>query len=493
MRGLWSRTLRGAGDRVAAWRERHPVPGALLLLAGRTVRALSRARVVGLAAESAFFSLLSLPALLLGLVGTLGHLRPMLGNGTVLEIRAWMLDLAATVLTSDTVDSLVAPLVDEFLRGAQGGLLSVTFLVSLWSGSRAMNVFIDAITIAYGLDELRGFLRQRVLALLAYLGGLLFALAVLPVLVAGPDLVHRLLPATVGYLHLLYWPLVCALSTLAVAMLYVLSTPVRTPLWRYLPGALMAMAVLLAGSALLRVYLDASFGQVTIYGSLAAPIAILVWLWLMALAVLVGSALNAETDAMWPTPRTAAARAEIAGRRHERARRMVQRREEALEATGRPDESGETSAEIAARMRRLMGWGTDRLSEDTDPGAGPGPVRRRRWGGGRTRAPEEGPPPGGPSPEPGKAVPGDAVAGEASEEAEPAGAPCGEAAPAEAEDAAEAEDTGRPGSEEPEEGGRSPAPSSGPAPSAGPGGDAGSAGPQSRPRAEDREAPGASS
>ncbi|GAA4910535.1 hypothetical protein GCM10023405_35810 [Streptomonospora salina] len=342
------------------------MPGALAVLLTRTVRSVSRTRVVGLAAESAFFSLLSLPALLLGLVGTLGHMEPVLGSDTVREIRGWMLGLAASVLTSDTVGSLVAPLVDEFLDGAQGGMLSVTFVVSLWSGSRAMNVFIDAITIAYGLDELRGYMGRRVLALVAYLGGLLFALLVLPALVAGPDVVHRLLPATVGYLHLLYWPLVCVLSTLAVAMLYMLSTPVRTPPWRYLPGAVAAMLILLVGSAVLRVYLDASFGQVTIYGSLAAPIAVLVWLWVMALAVLIGSALNAETDAMWPTPRTAAARARIAARRHERARRMVERREAALQATGAPgDALVETSAEMAARMWRRLSWGEGRDGEES--------------------------------------------------------------------------------------------------------------------------------
>ncbi|MFD0802289.1 YihY/virulence factor BrkB family protein, partial [Streptomonospora algeriensis] len=362
--------MEDARARVADWRERHPVPGAVMLLSARTVRSISRARVVGLAAESAFFSLLSLPALLLGLVGTLGHMEPVLGGDTVREIRGWMLDLAASALTSETVDSLVAPLIDEFLRGAQGGLLSVTFIVSLWSGSRAMNVFIDAITIAYGLDELRSYAGRRVLALVAYLGGLLFALLVLPVLVAGPGVVHRLLPVTVGYLHLLYWPLVGALSTMAVALLYALSTPVRTPLWRYLPGALAAMVILLIGSAALRLYLEASFGQVTIYGSLAAPIAVLVWLWVMALAVLIGSALNAEIDAMWPTPRTAAARAEIAARRHERTRRMVERREEALQAAGAPEEgAGESSGEIAARMWRRLGWGEDHRDVDTDPGA----------------------------------------------------------------------------------------------------------------------------
>ena len=324
--GFWESLWR-ASD---AWLKRHPVFHSGTLLVLRTIRALGRDRVIGLAAESAFFALISLPALLLCLLGALGPLAAVFGEEIVVEIRVWMLDLAARVLTPATVDSVVAPLVDDFLGGVQGGILSVTFLVSLWSGSRAMNVFIRSITISYGLDELRGWVGQRFLAFFAYLGGLLFAVLVLPVIVAGPELVHQLLPVTVGRLNLFYWPIVALLVVTAVTFLYALSIPVRTPLWRHLPGAVLAAAVLLAGSAGLRAYLDASFGQVTIYGSLAAPIAILAWLYVMAFAILVGSSLNSEIDALWPTVRTAAARAELANRRFERADRIAQRREQAV-------------------------------------------------------------------------------------------------------------------------------------------------------------------
>ncbi|MDT0329500.1 YihY/virulence factor BrkB family protein [Nocardiopsis lambiniae] len=330
--GLWRIT--------DAWLRRRPVVRGGLLLVLRTSRAFSRARVVGLAAESAFFTLISLPALLLGLLGALVPMTSFLGEETVEEIRRLILDSTAQILTPDTVDSVVAPLIDDLLQGVQGGVLSVTFLVSLWSGSRAMNVFIRSITISYGLEELRGWFAQRVLAFVAYLGALTFALLVLPILVAGPDLVHGLLPITVGRLNLLYWPTVSVLATTAVTMLYALSIPVRTPLWRHLPGALLATTVLVIGSIVLRSYLDASLGQVSIYGSLAAPIAILAWLFVMAIAILAGSTFNAEIDAMWPTVRTAAARAEIATRRLERAGRLVRRREQAVldsigEANGR--------------------------------------------------------------------------------------------------------------------------------------------------------------
>lgn len=325
--GLWRWWFR--------WQRRHPrLYGAGLLIV-RTVRSMARNRAIGLAAESAFFTLISLPALVLCLVGAIASLSTVVGRDTVEEIRVWILDLTARALTPETVSEVVEPLVDDFLGGFQGGLLSVTFLISLWSGSRAMNVFIRSITISYGLDELRGWVAQRLLAFVAYLGGLFFALLVLPILVAGPNLVQELLPFMAGHLSLFYWPTVALLATTAVIFLYVLSVPVRTPLIRHLPGALLATCVLVLGSVALRAYLDASFGQVSIYGSLSAPIAILAWLFVMAIAILAGSSLNSEIDAMWPTVHTAAARAEIANRGFERADRLARRREQAvIEAFG---------------------------------------------------------------------------------------------------------------------------------------------------------------
>ncbi|GLU48954.1 YihY/virulence factor BrkB family protein [Nocardiopsis ansamitocini] len=335
MRRISDRIRQAAEDA----RDRHPRTGAAGTLVVRTVKSVIRVRVLGLAAESAFFTLLSLPALLLGLLGTLGYYSSVLGADTVLEIRVWILDLAARVLTSETVDSLVAPLVDDFLGGVQGGIISLTFLVSLWSGSRAMSVFIESITIAYGLADVRGYIHHRGLAFLAYLGGLLFALLVLPVLVAGPDLIRRLLPFLDEPLRLAYWPAVGILLLVCIVTLYTVSVPVRTPLWRHLPGGILAMLILLLGSVGLRVYLDVSFGQVSIYGSLAAPIAIMAWLYVMALAILIGSSLNAEIDAMWPTPTTAEARAEIAARRHAWAVRNVRYREEALQSLAESTEA----------------------------------------------------------------------------------------------------------------------------------------------------------
>ena len=62
----------------------------------------------------------------------------------------------------------------------------------------------------------------------------------------------------------------------------------------------MSLAIWIGGSALLRLALDASTGTTSIYGPLAAPIAVLLWLYLISIAVLLGAAFNAGLDEVWP-------------------------------------------------------------------------------------------------------------------------------------------------------------------------------------------------
>ena len=50
-----------------------------------------------------------------------------------------------------------------------------------------MNVFIDTITVMYGLDGHRGIVKTRLLSLLLYVVALLIGAVVLPLVVVGPD------------------------------------------------------------------------------------------------------------------------------------------------------------------------------------------------------------------------------------------------------------------------------------------------------------------
>ena len=268
--------------------------------AKETLIACFKYRVTGLAAEAAFFTVLSLPPLIFGLAGLIGFVASAFDVGEVASFQRQVLIVAGRVLTADIVDGVLAPTLQSVLSQGSAAVVSLGFLVALWSGSRAVNVFVDTITIMYGLAGRRGFVQQRLLSFVFYLVLMVISVVLVPLVLAGPSLVKRVLPARLEFLGALYWPVVLLAGGLFLAGVYNRSIPLRSR-WRSgLPGAALSLLIWVLGSVLLRVTLDASSGSSTIYGPLATPIAVLIWLYVMSLAVLVGAAFNAAADDVWP-------------------------------------------------------------------------------------------------------------------------------------------------------------------------------------------------
>ena len=109
-----------------------------------------------------------------------------------------------------------------------------------------------------------------------------------------------------------------------LATLYHVSVPVRTS-WSFnLPGATFSLLAWIAGSYVLRWVLTVTAADSkSIYGPLAAPIAVLLWLYVVALAVLVGAAVNAAFDAVFPQKTTMLARLELVQRLRNRRLRTA--------------------------------------------------------------------------------------------------------------------------------------------------------------------------
>ncbi|MFG2073404.1 YihY/virulence factor BrkB family protein [Nonomuraea maritima] len=260
-------------------------------------------RVTGLAGEAAFFALLSLPPFVLGLIGVLGKFGAWLGPDVVTQVKTWVIDQAGLLFTDDAVNKVINPLITDVLSDDAGkvSIISLGFLLSLWSGSRALYVYVDLISVAYGLGEERGIIRTRLMSFGLYVMGLIIGIIVMPILVIGPTLLRDALPGEYGVMiDLLYWPVVIVGSVLFLTVLYHVSVPVRTKWYRELPGAILALFLWIVCAAVLRAVLAAWFSPVSVYGSLAAPIALLLWLYITALAVLIGAILNAEVDRLWP-------------------------------------------------------------------------------------------------------------------------------------------------------------------------------------------------
>src|SRR3954447_9757902 len=241
--------------------------------ASRTLDGIINHRITGLAAEAAFFALLSLPPLVLAVVGTIGYFHGLIGADNILTLQDDIARGARTVLSPGTVNGTVMPIVGDVLNGGRAEAVSIGFLISLWSGSRAMSTYMDAITIAYDLEGRRSWLTKRALAYLLYAGAVLVGIVILPLLVIGPKLAERALHHGVGgAAHLVvataYWPIVIVLSIASLATLYHLAVPVRTPWRKDLPGAVLALLIWLGGSIVLRLYLGATVHPGSAYGSL---------------------------------------------------------------------------------------------------------------------------------------------------------------------------------------------------------------------------------
>ncbi|HEX5918073.1 MAG TPA: YhjD/YihY/BrkB family envelope integrity protein [Nocardioides sp.] len=284
-----------------------------------TVGSCLRHRVTGLAAEAAFFAVLSVPPLIFALAGAVGFVSERFTATQVEDVSNAVLEVSRQALTDRAVDRIIAPTLPEVLDGGRYDVISIGFVLALWSGSRALNVFVDTITIMHGLGGHRGIVATRALSFVLYVLAMVTGAVSIPLVVAGPTLVDRVLPDRLDFVNELYWPLVLVLCICFLATLYHVSVPVRTN-WSFnLPGAVFALFCWIAGSYTLRWVLTVTAAESrSIYGPLAAPIAVLLWLYLLALAVLIGAAVNAAFDTVFPQKSTTRARLELVQRLRER-------------------------------------------------------------------------------------------------------------------------------------------------------------------------------
>ena len=292
------------------------VPGAMpaAKLTVETIRVCLRYRVTGLASEAGFFMLLSLPPLVLGLFGGVGYIGGWLGKDIVNQLITGIQNFASDFLVANVVEEIILPTANDVLQKGRGDLISLGFLLSIWSGSRALNVFVDTISIMYGQSGVRGIVRTRALSLTLYFLSLIVGIVVVPLVVIGPTWLKDLLPPSVDFLALLYWPVVTIAAVASIATLFHISTPRRSPWLRDVPGAVLTLLIWVLASFVLRGTITASVtGGTSIYGPLSAPIVLLIFLYALAIAVLIGAALNAAIRGMWPLEDRLSLRAKFVG------------------------------------------------------------------------------------------------------------------------------------------------------------------------------------
>lgn len=278
------------------------IPGAvpLVRLVVETVRLTFRYRVTGLSAEAGFFMLLSLPPLLLGLFAGVGYFGQRLSENSIAQLTGAIEEFAGRFLTTEIVDDIITPTVNATLQSGRADLLSIGFVLSLWAGSRALHVFMDTISIMYGQGGVRGIIGSRVVSISLYLASLLIGAVLIPLVLVGPDIISSWLPEEFQWVMAAYWPVVGILGLAGLTGLYHFSTPHRSRFIRDVPGALLAVGIWVVVSWFLRAWLSRASGSAMIFGPLTAPIIALIFFYVIAIAILIGAALNAAIRRLWP-------------------------------------------------------------------------------------------------------------------------------------------------------------------------------------------------
>ncbi|QDQ97608.1 YihY/virulence factor BrkB family protein [Tomitella fengzijianii] len=265
--------------------------------------------IFGRSAQAAFWQTLSLPPLLLGLLGSLGYIGGLFGPDTVDLIESKIVTAAHTAFTDNVVDQIIQPTIEDILARGRGAIVSVGFVLSLWAGSSAISCFVDAIVEAHGQKDERHPVWQRVVALILYLFFLVLSVITLPLVALGPTYIAQILPDSwYGFgsrlIDFAYFPAVGVLLVAGLTTLYKLALPRSLPWHRLLAGAVLAGVFFVLASAGLRFYLTLVTQTGYSYGALATPIAFLLFTFFLGFAVVLGAQFNAVIQEFWPARRT---------------------------------------------------------------------------------------------------------------------------------------------------------------------------------------------
>lgn len=273
-------------------------PFAVLL---RTSKGVGDNRLPGLAAEISFWVLLSLPAFAVALIAAVGLVASG-GSDWEAQLVQRVVEVSRVVLTGRAIENVVEPLLRRLIEESGVAVISTSFLTAIWTASRAVNATLVTIARVYHQAGVRSRLRGRLLGFALTVGTLVVGAVLAPLLVAGPgfgEQLQALAPIDLSPLaeiwRAAYWPSVVVVATFVLAVLYHLGTPLRTTWAHELPGAVVATGVWLAGSGGLRLYGAWITESQSVYGPLAGPLVVLIWMWLTAFAVLLGAQINAST------------------------------------------------------------------------------------------------------------------------------------------------------------------------------------------------------
>ena len=178
--------------------------------------------------------------------------------------------------------------------------LVAAILVAVWSASGGMAALVAGINVARGQPHALGFVAKRGKALLLLLGAVVLLAVMMFLITALPALLADIGLGSGGrvVLNVLRWPLLASVMIVGIGVLYRISVdePPNAHFGIVTPGTITATLAWLLASGLFSVY-TANFSRYSkTYGSLSSIVVVLLWLYLSALAVLIGAEVDGAKD-----------------------------------------------------------------------------------------------------------------------------------------------------------------------------------------------------
>jgi membrane protein len=276
-------------DAVEFFKENYRIGGLTLgELARRTWRETNEDNVFGHAAELAYYFLLALFPMLIFLSSMVGFMPDAQEN---------IFRALSQVMPGDAM-RLVHETIRDVVSHRSGGLLSFGVLGAVWAASGGVTAVMGTLNVAYDVKEERSFWKVRLVGI-----GLTLALALLIVggviMIMFGDRFSEWLAARLGLgtIFTFIWGVVdylfgLGLLLLGLQLIYYFGPNVEQE-WRWItPGSIFAVISLVIASLLLSLYLRYAPSYSVTYGSLGAVIILMLWLYLMGAATLIGGEFN---------------------------------------------------------------------------------------------------------------------------------------------------------------------------------------------------------
>jgi membrane protein len=194
---------------------------------------------------------------------------------------------------------LLARVIGEIRGQSREGLLSFSILFALWAASTGMRSVMNALNVAYDVEESRPAWKRYPLSILYTIGLVAVVIAAAVFRLIGPWAAQRFAnrlgwtTAVAEVWTWLRWPVVVLLLLLVVALIYYLGPNITQPFRYVTPGSICAVVVWIVASLLFSAYVE-NFGNYgATYGSLGGMVVLLLYFFVSAAVLLLGAEINA--------------------------------------------------------------------------------------------------------------------------------------------------------------------------------------------------------